>query len=104
VVFFIFVWAECRYAANPPLHLDAFNVDVAFLLTATAYGWAMFGMWSLYIVLIFENIRGLSPLHTAFWTMPVIVSGHLASVIIEMASTINIHGGKHIRAQLLQHH
>jgi hypothetical protein len=54
---------------------------VGFVLSATACGWAMFGVWSLYIVLVFENIRGLSPLHTAFWMMPVLVSGLVASVL-----------------------
>ncbi|POS74089.1 major facilitator superfamily transporter [Diaporthe helianthi] len=81
VVFFTFMWHEYRYAANPLLPLDAFNADVGFVLSALACGWTMFGVWSLYIVLVFQNIRGLSPLHTAFWMMPVLVSGLLASVL-----------------------
>ena len=81
VIFFIFLWTEYRYAVNPLLPLDAFNADVGFVLSALACGWAMFGAWSLYIVLVFENIRGLTPLHTAFWIMPVLVSGLIASVL-----------------------
>ena len=81
MVFFAFIWTEYRYAANPLLPLDAFNADVGFVLGALACGWAMFGMWSLYIVLLFENIRDLSPLHTAFWMMPILVTGLIASVL-----------------------
>lgn len=81
MVFFSFLWTEYRYAVNPLLPLDAFNADVGFVLSALACGWAMFGMWSLYIVLVFENIRGLSPLHTAFWMMPVLITGLIASVL-----------------------
>lgn len=77
----MFIWTEYRYAVNPLLPLDAFNADAGFVLSALACGWAMFGTWSLYIVLVFENIRGLSPLHTAFWMMPVLVTGLIASVL-----------------------
>ncbi|KAK7702990.1 hypothetical protein SLS64_009261 [Diaporthe eres] len=52
VVFFMFIWTEYRYAVNPLLPLDAFNADAGFVLSALACGWAMFGTWSLYIVLI----------------------------------------------------
>lgn len=55
VVFFTFLWTEYRYAQNPLLPLDAFNADVGFVLSALACGWAMFGMWSLYIVLVFRE-------------------------------------------------
>ncbi|KAI3392307.1 hypothetical protein diail_5890, partial [Diaporthe ilicicola] len=81
VMFFAFLWIEYRYAMNPLLPLDAFNADVGFVLSALACGWAMFGVWSLYIVLILENIRNLSPLTTATWLLPVLVTGLAASVI-----------------------
>ncbi|KAJ0118241.1 hypothetical protein J7T55_009024 [Diaporthe amygdali] len=81
VVFFTFMWAEYRYAVNPLLPLDAFNADVGFVLGALACGWAMFGSWSLYVVLVFENIRGLAPLPAATWMIPILVTGLLASVI-----------------------
>lgn len=81
IVFFGFLWTEYRYAVNPLLPLDAFNADVGYVLTALACGWAMFGVWSLYVVLVLENIRGLSPLRAATWLLPVLITGLIASVI-----------------------
>lgn len=80
-LFFVFMWIEYRYAENPLLPFDAFNSDVGFVLGAIACGWSMFGIWSLYIVSIFENIRHLSPILTAAWLSPIIVVGVTASVI-----------------------
>lgn len=81
VLFCAFIWIEKRYAKNPLLPFDALNSDVLFVLGTIACGWSMFGIWVLYIVLVFENIRGLSPLLTAVWCSPIIIVGLLASVI-----------------------
>ncbi|KAL1853199.1 multidrug-resistance type transporter aminotriazole resistance [Diaporthe australafricana] len=81
IIFLGFLWTEYRYAVNALLPLDAFNADVGYVLTALACGWAMFGVWSLYVVLVLENIRGLSPLRAATWLLPVLITGLIASVI-----------------------
>lgn len=80
-LFCAFIWIEKRYAKNPLLPFDALNSDVLFVLGTIACGWSMFGIWVLYIVLVFENIRGLSPLLTAVWCSPIIIVGLIASVI-----------------------
>lgn len=80
-LFLVFMWIEYRVAVNPLLPFDAFNSDVGFVLGALACGWSMFGIWSLYVVLIFENIRHLSPLSAAVWLLPVLVMGLTASVV-----------------------
>lgn len=79
-LFFAFMWIEKKYAKYPLLSFDAFSSDVLFVLGAIAGGWSMFGIWVLYIVQVFENIRHLSPLLTALWTSPIIVVGLIASV------------------------
>lgn len=76
----VFLWIEYRHAEYPLLPLDAFNSDVGFVLGAVACGWSMFGIWSLYIVQVLENIRGLAPLLAAAWLLPVLVCGLIASV------------------------
>lgn len=80
-LFFVFMWIEYRFAKNPLLPFDAFNSDVGFVLGALACGWSMFGIWSLYLVLLLENIRGLSPLLAAVWLLPILITGLVASVI-----------------------
>lgn len=80
-LFFLFMWIEYRHAKNPLLPFDAFNSDVGFVLAAMACGWSMFGIWALYIVLELENIRGLSPLETAIWLLPILVTGLAASLL-----------------------
>lgn len=80
-LFLVFMWIEYRVAANPLLPFDAFNSDVGFVLGALACGWSMFGIWSLYLVLVLENIRHLPPLLAAIWLLPVLVTGLTASVI-----------------------
>lgn len=79
-LFFAFLWIEKKYAKNPLLPFDALNADVCFVLGVIACGWSMFGIWVLYIIQIFENIRHLSPLLTALWLSPIIVVGLIASV------------------------
>lgn len=80
-LFLVFLWIEYRYAKNPLLPFDAFNADVGFVLGALACGWSMFGIWVLYLVLLLENIRDLSPLQASTWVLPVLVTGLIASVI-----------------------
>lgn len=79
-LFVAFLWIEKKHSAHPLLPFDALNADVLFVLGAIACGWSMFGIWVLYIVQVFENVRRLSPLLTALWTSPIIVVGLVASV------------------------
>lgn len=79
-LFVAFMWIEKKHSAHPLLPFDALNADVLFVLGAIACGWSMFGIWVLYIVQVFENVRQLSPLLTALWTSPIIVVGLVASV------------------------
>ncbi|KAJ9137112.1 Major facilitator superfamily transporter [Pleurostoma richardsiae] len=72
---------ELRYASMPLLPLDAVNSDVAFVLGAVCLGWATFGIWSLYLVQIIQQIRHHSPLLTAAWFAPVAPVGLFAAIV-----------------------
>lgn len=79
-LFALFLWIEKRYAKNPLVPFDALNADVLFVLGTIACGWSMFGIWVLYIVQVFENVRHLSPLLTSLWCSPILITGLVASV------------------------
>ncbi|KAG5912972.1 hypothetical protein E4U53_005067, partial [Claviceps sorghi] len=79
LLFLAFAYVEFRLSPNPLLPLSAVNVDVAFVLAAVACGWATFGIWTLYLVQLLQQIRRLSPLLTSVWFLPVVVSGACAA-------------------------
>ncbi|KAK1965178.1 major facilitator superfamily transporter [Colletotrichum sublineola] len=81
VLFGVFAVIEFKYAPMPLLPFEVVNADVGFVLAAVVCGWATFGIWSLYLVQILQEIRGLSPLLTCAWFAPVVVMGGLAAVI-----------------------
>ncbi|PHH88729.1 hypothetical protein CDD83_7167 [Cordyceps sp. RAO-2017] len=72
---------EVRLSRAPLLPLDAVNAEVAFVLAAVVCGWATFGVWTLYLTQMLQDIRQLSPLLTTAWFSPVAVSGALAAVV-----------------------
>ncbi|KAF6824168.1 major facilitator superfamily transporter [Colletotrichum plurivorum] len=80
-LFGLFTAIEFKFAPKPLLPFDAVNADVAFVLAAVVCGWATFGVWTLYLVQILQEIRTLSPLMTCAWFSPVVVTGGLAAVI-----------------------
>lgn len=81
MLFGAFTWFEFKVAPRPLLPFDAMRADVAFVLAAVACGWATFGIWTLYLVQMLEDIRHLSPLLTVAWISPVTVAGGLAAII-----------------------
>ncbi|CAJ2506455.1 Uu.00g005850.m01.CDS01 [Anthostomella pinea] len=81
VLFGVFALFELKVASKPLLPFDAINADVAFVLAAVACGWATFGIWTLYLVQVLQEIRHLSPLLTIAWFSPVVICGGLAAVI-----------------------
>ncbi|WYZ44412.1 hypothetical protein EsH8_VII_000848 [Colletotrichum jinshuiense] len=80
-LFALFAAIEFKFAPKPLLPFEAVNADVAFVLAAVVCGWATFGVWTLYLVQILQEIRTLSPLLTCAWFSPVVVTGGLAAVI-----------------------
>ncbi|KAI6780121.1 MFS transporter [Emericellopsis cladophorae] len=80
-LFGVFALVEFKHAARPLLPFSAVNSDVAFVLGAVACGWATFGIWTLYLVQILQNVRGLSPLLTVAWFSPVTVAGACAAIV-----------------------
>jgi MFS family permease len=76
-----FAYIEFRVSPRPLLPFSAVNADVAFVLGAVACGWATFGIWTLYLVQVLQEIRGLSPLLTTTWFLPVVFSGACAAVV-----------------------
>ena len=80
-IFGIFAWVEVKVAKRPLLPFDAINGQVAFVLGTVACGWATFGIWILYLVLILQEIRGLTPLQTVAYSAPLPISGTIAAVV-----------------------
>jgi hypothetical protein len=81
VLFGCFLYIEFYHSPKPLLPFDAVNADVAFVLSAMVAGWGTFGIWTLYLVQILEDIRGLSPLLAATWFCPVAIAGVGAAVL-----------------------
>lgn len=81
LLFGVFLYVEFKVSKHPLLPFDAINANVAFVLAAVVAGWATFGVWTLYLVQILEDIRHLSPLLTTAWFCPVAISGAVAAVI-----------------------
>ncbi|KYK54407.1 major facilitator superfamily transporter [Drechmeria coniospora] len=80
VLFALFLVIEMRWSPMPLLPFDAINADVAFVLATVGCGWATFGVWTLYLVQIMQEIHQLSPLITTVWFCPVAVAGAAAAV------------------------
>lgn len=80
LIFILFVYIEFKISDNPLLPFAAVNRDVIWVLAAMACGWATFGIWTLYLVQLLQDIRNLSPLLTTAWFSPVVVSGACAAV------------------------
>ncbi|KAI0020315.1 major facilitator superfamily transporter [Xylariomycetidae sp. FL0641] len=76
-----FCYIEARVAAKPLLPFDAVNANVAFVLGVVVCGWATFGIWTLYLVQILQNVRGLSPLMTVAWFSPCVPAGGVAAIV-----------------------
>ncbi|KJK85876.1 hypothetical protein H633G_10287, partial [Metarhizium anisopliae BRIP 53284] len=76
-----FAVVEFRVSRKPLVPFDAVNADVAFVLAAVACGWASFGVWTLYLVQVLQDVRGLSPLLTTAWFLPVVFLGICAAVV-----------------------
>lgn len=80
ILFGVFLYIEFKVSKKPLLPSDAINTDVALLLGAVCFGWASFGVWTLYLTQLLQDIRGLSPLLTVAWFSPVTVSGAVAAI------------------------
>ncbi|KAK0391146.1 hypothetical protein NLU13_0647 [Sarocladium strictum] len=81
LLFVVFLYIEFKVSESPLIPYDAVNVDVAFILAAVCLGWASFGVWTLYLTQLLQDIRGFNPLLTMAWFGPAPVSGALASVV-----------------------
>lgn len=75
-----FFFIEIRVSTSPLIPFNALSTDVAFVLGCVACGWSCFGIWVYYLWQFYEQLRGASPLHAAAWTIPVAISGAIASV------------------------
>ena len=71
---------ELRVARSPLIPFDALSTDVAFVLGCVACGWSCFGIWLYYVWQFYEVIRGVSPLVSASWFIPIAISGAIAAV------------------------
>ncbi|OAA56772.1 MFS transporter [Cordyceps fumosorosea ARSEF 2679] len=76
-----FVYLEVKMSEYPLLPFDAFKPDICFVLAALVCGWATFGVWTLYLVQILEDIRGLQPLLVSAYFAPAICAGGAAAFV-----------------------
>ncbi|KAF2669229.1 MFS general substrate transporter [Microthyrium microscopicum] len=77
----LFFYIELRLSPAPLIPFAVVKAEVAFVLAATACGWAAFGGWVFYLVQFWQVLRGVSPLLTGAMISPVIVSGSLAALV-----------------------
>ena len=75
-----FFFIELRIASSPLIPFAALSTDVAFVLACVACGWSCFGIWVYYIWQFFEILRDASPLLAATYSIPIAISGAIASV------------------------
>lgn len=52
------------------------------VIACIALGWASFGIWSFYLVRIFQSIRGASPTMTGVMLIPFFLAGICAAVLV----------------------
>lgn len=91
ILFGFFAWVEVKFSKFPLLPFDAFKSDICFVLAAVGCGWATFGVWTLYLVQFLEDIRGLSPLLSSTYFVPVIFSGGMAAFVTgKLLGTLNV--------------
>ncbi|MCJ1460218.1 hypothetical protein MMC28_010597 [Mycoblastus sanguinarius] len=76
----VFFYIELRISPSPLIPFNALTSDVAFVLGCVACGWSCFGIWVFYLWQFYELLRHASPLHAAAWTIPLAVSGAIASL------------------------
>ncbi|KAM3505524.1 hypothetical protein MY11210_007940 [Beauveria gryllotalpidicola] len=81
LLFGVFAYMELKMSEHPLLPFDAFKPDICFVLAALVCGWATFGIWTLYLVQILEDIRHLSPVLASVYFAPVIFAGAVAAFI-----------------------
>jgi MFS family permease len=81
LLFALFALIESKMSKNPLLPFDTVTVETGFVLVAMVCGWATFGIWTLYLVQVLQDIRGLTPLLTVAWFSPVTISGAVAAVV-----------------------
>ncbi|KAJ6783326.1 hypothetical protein PWT90_02561 [Aphanocladium album] len=79
LLFCLFAYMEVKTSEYPLLPFDAFKPDIIFVLAALVCGWATFGIWTLYLVQILEDIRGLPPVVAGVYFAPAICAGGIAA-------------------------
>ncbi|KKA27280.1 hypothetical protein TD95_003477 [Thielaviopsis punctulata] len=82
VMFCVFIYYELKIASSPLIPPDVIlNRNVGFVLGAVLFGWGTFGIWSMYLIQIIEEIRHKSPLITSIWLIPLAPMGVLAAIM-----------------------
>ena len=76
----IFVFVEGR-VSQPLLPVKALTAPVLFVLSATAAGWASFGIWLYYMWQFLQQLRHHSPLVASAENSPSAITGFIASVV-----------------------
>ncbi|OAA70219.1 MFS transporter [Akanthomyces lecanii RCEF 1005] len=79
LLFGVFAYMELKMSQHPLLPFDAFKPDICFVLAALVCGWATFGIWTLYLVQILEDVRGLPPVLASVYFAPAICAGGVAA-------------------------
>lgn len=70
-----------RRVEQPLLPVKSLDAPVLFVLSATAVGWASFGVWLFYLWEFLQSLRGHSPLLVSAENAPSAVMGFVASIV-----------------------
>ncbi|KAK5703999.1 multidrug-resistance type transporter aminotriazole resistance [Elasticomyces elasticus] len=77
----VFFYLELKVSPNPLIPFSLFTSTNAFVLSCIACGWANFGIFALYFFNILQVLRGTSPLLTAAYLSPFVISGAAAALL-----------------------
>lgn len=77
-----FVYIELQVATRPIVPLKDLRKDAVLAIACITCGWASHGIWSYYLFLLIESIRGHPPLVAALQTWPVAPIGFCAALAV----------------------
>lgn len=77
-----FVYIELRVADHPLVPLKGLKIDAALALSCIAAGWGSHGIWSYYLFLLLEQLRGHTALQACSMFWPVVPIGVSAALSV----------------------
>lgn len=73
---------ELKYVKQPLLPRSIFNVRIGLVLLCMSLGWGLFGIWQYYYWSFMMDLRGYTPIATAFTYIPLLILGIVAALLV----------------------